>query len=194
MSAPVLAGGAVLALAGLSVSLKKLQPVEIPKTAMLCAVFFVASLIHLPLGPTSAHLVLAGLLGAILGWGVFVAVFTALLLQGVLFQFGGLTTLGVNTFNMAAPALLLYLLLGRFLNSSNRGLSACAAFLIGSLSLLGSAFLTALSLWLSGEHFLSTAQVLFAAHLPIAAVEGIVTLACVQFLLAVKPEVLPSRT
>ena len=193
LSAPVLAGGAALTVAGLSFSLKQINFQDIPKTAMLCAVFFVASLVHVPLGPGSVHLLLAGLLGAILGWGAFVALFIALLLQAVLFQFGGFTTLGVNTFIMAAPAVLLFTLLGRFLTAKNHFLASAAAFLLGGGSLLGSAILAATALWLSGSHFSSTAKLIFLAHLPLAVVEGLITLACVEFLRKVKPDVLPQR-
>lgn len=193
LSAPVLAGGAALTVAGLAYSLKQINVQDVPKTAMLCAMFFVASLVHVPLGPGSVHLVLAGLLGAILGWGAFVALFIALVLQAVLFQFGGLTTLGVNTFIMAAPAVLLFMLVGRLLTAKNRFLAPLAAFLIGAGSLLGSAVLAALALALSGAHFISTAKLIFLAHLPLAVVEGLITLACVEFLRKVKPDVLPQH-
>ncbi len=193
LSAPVLAGGAALTLAGLAFSLKQINVQDIPKTAMLCAVFFVASLVHVPLGPGSVHLLLAGLVGAILGWGAFVALFIALLLQAVLFQFGGLTSLGVNTFIMAAPAVLLFTLLGRFLTAKNHFFALAAAFLIGAASILGSALLAAGALWLSGSHFASTAKLIFFAHLPLAVVEGLITFACVEFLRKVKPDALPQH-
>ena len=184
LSAPVLIGGAAFTVAGLAVSLKKLRPAEVPKVAMFCVVFFLASLLHV-------HLVLAGLLGAVLGLNAVVAIFAALLLQGVLLQFGGLSTLGVNTFNMAAPAVLLFLCLGRVLNGSSNGAAMLAAFVIGSLSLLLSAALLALCLWLSGEEFLPAAKLLFVAECPLALLEGLITLVCVKFLRKVKPELLP---
>lgn len=190
LSAPVLAGGAALSLIGLTVSVRQLQPRDIPKTALLCAVFFMASLVRVPLGPGSAHLVLSGLMGALLGWGAFISIFTALFLQGILFQFGGLTTLGVNTFNMAAPAVLLAALLGRLLSSPRPLLATAAAFCTGSASLLMAALFTAFSLWLSQGHFLNLAQGLFLAHLPLALLEGIITAACVHFLRKVRPDAL----
>ena len=191
LSAPVLIGGAAFTVAGLAVSLKKLRPAEVPKVAMFCVVFFLASLLHVPLGPGTVHLVLAGLLGAVLGLNAVVAIFAALLLQGVLLQFGGLSTLGVNTFNMAAPAVLLFLCLGRVLNGSSNGAAMLAAFVIGSLSLLLSAALLALCLWLSGEEFLPAAKLLLVAECPLALLEGLITLVCVKFLRKVKPELLP---
>ena len=38
---------------------------------LLGAAFFVASLIHVPIGFSSAHLILNGLLGVVLGWAAF---------------------------------------------------------------------------------------------------------------------------
>jgi cobalt/nickel transport system permease protein len=50
LSAPVLGVGIVLAAAGTSVGLKKLKEDKIPQAAILSASFFVASLIHVPMG------------------------------------------------------------------------------------------------------------------------------------------------
>ena len=194
LTAPVLLAGAALAASGLAVAIRRLKPEDIPKTAMLCAMFFVASLVRIPLGPGSVHLVLCGLMGAVLGWGAFIGIFAALLLQALLFQYGGLTTLGVNTFNMAAPAVLLYLLVGRFLRAPNSRVALAAAFFIGFSSILIAALLTGTSLWLSGEQFLGIAKALVLAHLPPAAIEGLITLAAVQFLRKVKPDILPGQS
>ncbi len=110
LSGPVLLGGAILSAGGIGLGLKQINTTDLPKVAILSSGFFVASLIHIPVGPTSAHLLLNGLIGLILGFKAFPAIFVALLLQALLFQFGGLTTLGVNTFNMATPAVLSYYL------------------------------------------------------------------------------------
>ncbi|WP_020590850.1 cobalt transporter CbiM [Kiloniella laminariae] len=110
LSNPVLIGGGLLAASGVAYSLKKLEPEDLPRVGVLSAVFFVASLIHVPLGFSSVHLILNGLLGIILGWAAFPALAVALLLQAVFFGFGGLTVLGVNAVNIAFPAVLVYYL------------------------------------------------------------------------------------
>ena len=56
------------------------------------------------------------------------------------------------------------------------------------------ALLTGTSLWLSGEQFLGIAQALVLAHLPLAVIEGLITLAAVQFLRKVKPDILPGQS
>lgn len=86
------------------------QEEEIAQMALLTAVFFVASLIHVRVGPTSVHLLLNGLLGVLLGWRAALAIPVGLLLQVVLLQHGGFSTLGVNSCVMVLPALLAWLL------------------------------------------------------------------------------------
>ncbi len=80
---------------------------EIPRVAVLTAVFFVASLIHVPvpMGPRT-HLLLNGLLGVVLGRRALLAIPVGLFLQAALFGHGAFTTLGVNSCIMALPALL----------------------------------------------------------------------------------------
>ncbi|HEX67536.1 MAG TPA: cobalt transporter CbiM, partial [bacterium] len=106
LSAPVLSTGAIITAAGTYLGIKNLKEEKIPQAALLSSAFFVASLIHVPVGPSSAHLVLNGLVGILLGWIAFPAILLGLFLQAILFQFGGLTTLGINTVNMALPAVI----------------------------------------------------------------------------------------
>ena len=103
LGVPVLAAGTGLAILGTAIGLKKMDYERLPQVAVLSSAFFVASFIHVPLGPAAVHLVLNGLCGLLLGWLAFPAILVGLALQALLFQFGGLTTLGVNTFNLAFP-------------------------------------------------------------------------------------------
>ena len=132
-----------------------------------------------------------GRLGLLLGWGAFPAILVALVLQAVFFQFGGITTLGVNTVNMALPATLCYLIFGRFVHKSSRK-AVIAAFACGFLSVLLSGLFAALSLVFTDENFLSVSGIIVAAHVPVMIIEGIVTAICVAFLRKVKPEMLAS--
>ena len=94
LSGSVCITSAAAAVAIASVSLKKTDSADIPKVAVMTAAFFVASLIHVKIGPTSSHLVLNGLMGAVLGIAAFPAVLAALIFQAIMFQHGGITTLG----------------------------------------------------------------------------------------------------
>lgn len=188
LSAPVLAGGAVFALVGLGVSLKEMSWRHIMSVGVLSAAFFVASLVHIPLGPGSAHLIMNGLLGAILGWSAFAAITVALFLQALLFQFGGFTSLGVNVCIMAWPAIVCGFVLRRFFTVPRA--RDAAAFACGAVSVLFSGMLCALALALSGEAFLTVAWAIFLAHVPVMALEGLLTALVVRYLAKTLPELL----
>lgn len=189
LSAPVLIAGVGLTVVGTAIGLKKIDYDRIMAVAILSAAFFVASLVHVPIGPGNAHLLLNGLLGLMLGWAAFPSILVALLLQAVLFQFGGLTVLGLNTFTMAAPAVLCFYVFRPLLDKGN-GTRFAAAFACGFTAMLISALLTAMALSLSGEAFESAARMLFVAHLPVMVVEGVITGFAYSFLAKVKPEAL----
>jgi len=189
LSGPVLISGAALAAAGTAIGLKKLDYDHIAKAGMLSAAFFVASLIHVPVGPSNAHLILNGLVGLLLGWAAFPAIVAALVLQTAFFQFGGITTLGVNTIIMALPAVLCYLVFGRMIHNGIRT-AAAAAFFCGCLSVLISGLLAALALVFTEKNFLEASGLLIVYNIPIMIIEGIVTAMCVTFLRKVRPEML----
>jgi cobalt/nickel transport system permease protein len=190
LSPPVLVAGAVLTAVGVAVGLNKMDNEKIPRVAVLTAAFFVASLIRVPVGPSSVHLILNGLLGLVLGWTAFPAILVGLVLQAILFQFGGLTTLGVNTFIMAMPAILCYYLFGRSISSKHPGAATALAFACGFCAVLFSSLLLAMCLIFTGESFMQAAKILVLAHLPVMFLEGLIVAFCLAFLMKVKPELL----
>jgi len=193
LSAPVLVTGVILTAAGVSLGLKKMDYEKIPEVAVLTSAFFVASLIHVPIGPSSAHLVLNGLIGLLLGWPAFSAILVGLSLQALLFQFGGITSLGVNTFNMAFPAIVSFYLFRIFNRRYNRYLLVSSGFLCGVVGILGSALLVAMSLVTTGEAFLTVAKLIVIAHLPVMIIEGVITATAVVSLNKVRPELLTGK-
>jgi cobalt/nickel transport system permease protein len=190
LTPPVIIIGAAIAAAGTAVGLKKMDYDKIPKVAVLSSAFFVASLIHIPLGPVSAHLLLIGLMGILLCWTCFPAILIGLLLQTLLFQYGGLTVLGVNTMSMGLPALIVYFLFHRLIKSGSRPVSLLFSFLAGFLAVLLSTALTAFSLVFSGQEFTNIARIIFVGHLPLMAVEGAVIAVVVNLVKKIKPEML----
>ena len=192
LSGPVLASGAVLAAAGTAIGLKKLDYDHIAKAGILAAAFFVASLIHVPVPPSNAHLVLNGLVGLLLGWAAFPVILVALVLQALLFQFGGITALGVNTIIMAAPAVLCFFLF-RPLIAQKKPVAMAAAFGCGFISVFLGAVLVGLALMSTDEHFFEAAAIVVAAHVPIMIIEGLVTAMCVAFLKKVQPAMLSTN-
>jgi cobalt/nickel transport system permease protein len=183
LSMPVITAGWALTAGGLAVGLKKTHTDKLPRTALVSSVLFLASLVHVPLGPSSIHLTLLGLAGALLGWSVIPALFIALLLQGLLFQFGGLLSLGVNTSIMSLAALS-----GFGLSVIFRGkLKIPGAFLAGFMAIITGSALVVLCLFLSDHDLAATAAMIFAANVPLALVEGIITVSMILLLAKVLP-------
>ncbi|MCH5276817.1 MAG: cobalt transporter CbiM [Desulfovibrionaceae bacterium] len=192
LSPPILAAGAALAAACTAAGLRRLDGERLMSAAMLSAAFFVGSLIHVPIGPGNVHLILNGLLGMILGWAAFPCMLTALMLQAVLFQYGGITVLGVNTVTMAFPAVMAWYLF-RPLLGKGPAARALGAFLGGALAVAGAGLITALCLAGTDEGFLRSAQLLLLAHIPVMIVEGLISMLTVSFLARVRPELLAPR-
>jgi len=190
----VVIGGAVLAAGGIALGLKKLPLEKIPAAGVLSATFFVASLIHVPIGPSSVHLILNGLAGLILGWAAFPALFVGLLLQAVFFGFGGLTVLGVNTLNIALPAVLAGLIFGRLIARASPAMGAVWAGIGGAFAIAATTLLVAVSLMLSGDEFVPAAQFVFFAHIPVMAIEALLSAAAVYLARQVKPDLFTTIT
>ena len=190
LSAPVLATGMALTVVGTTVGLKKLDYNRISQVAILSAAFFVGSLVHVPIGPSNVHLVLNGLMGLFLGWVAFPAILVGLILQALLFHYGGLTSLGVNTIIMALPAVICFYAFRYGIRSKRTFVSMSSSFLCGLSGILLAGLLLALSLVFAGEYFLVAAKLVVAAHFPIMIIEGLITLFAVKFLKRVKPEML----
>lgn len=188
LSTDVVAAGAVLTVAGVAIGLKKIDLDRLPQTGVLSAVFFIASLVHVPLGPSSVHLILNGLIGLALGWAAFPALLIALFLQAVFFGFGGLVVLGANTFNIALPALLVYFICGAAVRNSSPRVAAIWGAVAGALAIAFTALLVGICLALAGEGFMAAAKLAFFSHIPVMLVEGFLTGAAVYLLNTVKPD------
>jgi len=185
---PVCIGGYAAAIAISGVTLKKLDMKELPKISVVTAVFFVASLISIPLGPTSTHLILNGLVGIILGSAAFLSIFLGLILQALLFGHGGVTTIGCNAILMGVPALICAFVFSLVKKSDNRALKIGVGGIAGALGTFLAGTILALLLMTSGEDFLGVAKLALAAHVPVMIIEGAVCAFAVSFLLKVKPE------
>lgn len=192
LSGPVLGAGAAFTLGCTTLGLKKINYDQMVHVAILASAFFVASLIHVNIGPVSVHLILNGVVGLLLGPAAFPAILTALVLQSLLFQFGGLTALGVNAVIMAVPAVAVHYLFLPLLGRSP-ALNFTGGFLAGLFSIFGSCLLLGAALWLTDEQFLKTSVAIVTAHIPVMIIEGIITGFCISFLVKVYPEILPRK-
>ncbi|MBE0431173.1 MAG: cobalt transporter CbiM [Dehalococcoidia bacterium] len=200
---PVSAGGYAVAAAATWYSLRKINQKEnpredVPKAALLTAAFFVASWIHIPVPPASVHLVLNGLLGAVLGYFAFPAIVIGLFFQAVMFQHGGLTTLGANAVIMGLPALAAHYIfrLRNLGDRWNRTKVAVLGFLSGSLAvgisvaIFIAVLLTNLPSQLDAPTEMTAIYALAIAHLPLMGIEGVITTMLVLFIRRVRPTIL----
>jgi cobalt/nickel transport system permease protein len=187
----LLATGWGLMAVGTYLGLRKIDNRKLPLVALLSAVFFIASLIHVPLGPTSVHLLMNGLAGLLLGWAAFPALLIALFFQAIFFQFGGLTVLGVNTFNMAFPAVLAFYITKPLRGKLNKPIYLIlTAVIAATVAVFGAGILVAVELYLTGEAFKETAELVILAHIPVAVIEAIVYTFVLLYLKKVHPELL----
>ncbi len=190
LSSEAIVTGAVLGVVGVGYGLRKIDIDAMPRVAMMSAVFFVASLIHVPVGPTSAHLIVNGLAGLMLGWAIFPAIFVGLLLQAVFFGFGGITVLGVNTINIALPGFVMWLVISPIIARTDGKMLLMAGFVAGAGAIGLSSMLVGLSLAASGQEFITTAKLVVASHIPVMVVEGILTAAALHLVKKVRPVML----
>lgn len=192
---PELVACAVLAAGGVAIGLRRLREPQLPAAGLLGAAFFVASTLHLPVGVGSVHLILNGLAGLLLGWAVFPVMLMALLLQAVLFGFGGLGVLGANLLIMATPGVLAHALLFRWLAAAapDRRVhrAAVAGALAGMIGIGGTAALAALLLAVAGgSRFLHLIGLLLLAHVPVLLVEAVIGALALSMLARLLPQAL----
>ncbi len=194
LSAPVLIGGAVVTAAAVTLATRRLDYDRIPQAAVLAATFFVASLVSVPVGASSVHLVLSGLMGILLGWTAVPTILIALLLQAVFFGYGGLLVLGVNTLNIALPALLCGAVFRPLIiGAGDRKLFAAGAA-AGALATALTGALVCLMLVMSGSEYLPVSKIVLVTYLPLILVEAAVTGAALSFICRVSPQLLePER-
>lgn len=194
LPAPVWIGGLAAAGAGLALSLRRMTEEDAIRSAILASFFFVASSFSVPLPWGSVHLVLAGLIGIVLGWRALPAFLVALIFQLVILGYGGLSTLGINTFNLTLGA---WTARGIYRARRPLGLGhspTAAGAIAGGLGTLTSALALFLCLLTAGEELHLSARVALVAHLPVVLVESVVTGFAVRFLTRVRPSLLPGKT
>lgn len=192
LSLPVLVAGGVVTAGALGWSLRSLDEDNLPRVAVVAALFFVASLISVPIGPTTVHLLLAGLMGMMLGWATFPAVFVGLALQAAFFGVGGLLTLGVNTMNIALPGVVWAFAFAPLLRrASGPAQAGAVGAAVAALSTATTALLVAGALVLSDPAYLGSARIVLASYVPLVIGEAVIVGFACAFLARVSPGILP---
>jgi len=183
ISTPVCLVAHAVAATAIYVSGRGVVSEEIPRMGMTGAALFVISLVQFPIAGVSIHLALFGLAGIILGKRAFPVVFTVLLIQALIFQYGGLLTLGINALNMGSGAFFAWLIwsylpVNQFTKASLAGISG----------ILVPALLMALEFRLSG--YGRGIFILLLVYFVTAIIEGGITIVAVNFFRKVKPDIL----
>ncbi|MBM3420521.1 MAG: cobalamin biosynthesis protein CbiM [Bacteroidetes bacterium] len=156
---------------------------EIPRMGITGAALFVASLIHFPVAGTSIHLGLFGIAGIILGRRSFPVVFTALLFQALIFQHGGLLTLGVNAINMGTGAFMAWIIwrITAIPEYARAALAGFTGIIVPALLMIAEFRITGYG---------SAVAVIALIYIIAALIEGGITLSAVVFFRKVKPDIL----
>lgn len=193
LNAPVWIAGYAGAVAIAAATMRNMDMEEVPKIAVITSVFFVASLIKVPIGPASVHLILNGLVAVVLGWRAFPAIMLGIILQAIIFGHGGVTVIGVNAIMLGGGALVAYVVWQLRHHFSFAKKEFVFGALAGAVATISSGIVLALALLSTGEAFFAVAGMILLAHIPIMLIEAAVVGACAEFLHRVKPEVLAGR-
>ncbi len=171
-----------------------------PILGLTTAFIFAAQMINFPVaGGTSGHLLGGTLATIILGspWAATLAMTTVFVIQAILFADGGITALGANIFNMGLVGIWvgwwLYRPLQQLLGGS-RGRLPLAAGIASAISVVAAAIACALELAVSGTIPLNVAlPAMVGVHILIGIGEGLITAGVLNYLVKVRPDLLPGE-
>lgn len=190
---PAVLGAWIACFVMLVISCRGMSEEEAPGIALFAGVFFLGSLLSVPVpaGPRT-HLLLTGLVGVVLGVRAFPAILIGCAMQALLFAHGGPMSVALNSLVMGVPAVLVGTVFRRLLGS---GMSARLVRAIGfgagvcAIALTIILHASVLLLWGQGAWSLSVA-VIVAIHLPLMAIEGVVSAAVVGLVWRARPAML----
>jgi cobalt/nickel transport system permease protein len=177
----------------ISRSNKSLGERQIPLMGVMAAFIFAAQMINFPVaGGTSGHL-LGGALAAItLGpWAAMLVMTAVIVVQGLLFQDGGLLVMGANILNMGLITVVIGYGLYRSVSTGNRTLKLTVAGIAAWLSVMAGALFASLELWLSGTSQLRIViPAMLTVHALIGMGEALITVAALTFIFQTRPDLM----
>jgi cobalt/nickel transport system permease protein len=201
LNGPVLSITWLISIALIAIALNRVQAEyqdrAVPLMGVCAAFIFAAQMITFPIpGGTSGHLLGGTLAGALLGpWAGSLVMAVVFIVQGVVFQDGGITAMGANIFNMGLIGTFggYYVLrmvrnaIGRDKLSGMVAGTAVAAW----LSVMMAATLCAFELAISGTVPLNVALgAMVGWHTLIGIGEALITVATVTFVWRTRPDLL----
>ena len=192
LDAKMVISGYIVASGMAAVVLRKIKNENIPRISVMGACFFVSSLIHFKVGVSSVHLTLIGLIGIILGPSSILAIISGLFFQAVMFQHGGLSTLGVNTVVFGLPALFAHLVFKSIARKhrERRALLSLVGGIITGVSIILAASLVLLILLVSEKGLAGIAVIFSTSHVVLSVIEGTITYLVIWQILRIKPQMI----
>jgi cobalt/nickel transport system permease protein len=194
--------GWLLALAGIGIALRRsdrsCDDRQLPLMGVLAAFVFAAQALNFPIAAgTSGHLLGGSLLALLIGpWAAVVSMTAVTMLQGLVFQDGGLLVMGWNILNLAVFSCLSGWAIAHWAGyrSPDRRRRLAGAFVGAWLSVELSAMAAAVELAVGGTFPLWLGLPAMAgSHAVIGAVEAAITVAVLVFLDAVRPALVRPR-
>jgi cobalt/nickel transport system permease protein len=175
---------------------KKIEDKQIPMMGVLAAFIFAAQMINFPVaGGTSGHFLGAALAAILLGqWAAVLIMSSVLIVQCLIFQDGGLLSLGANIFNMgivgAISSYYIYKGIYALLRHSKAG-RLVGAGLAAWFSVVGASLACAAELAISGTSPWG-ASILFmgGVHALIGIGEALITVAVLSLIMATRADLL----
>lgn len=138
----------------------------------------------IPIPPSSVHPLMCGLIGIIVGRRAPLAFFPALLLQALLFQHGGITTLGANTLMLSISSILSAIIFYNW-KSDNVLLKG---MVVGALSVIFVVLVLSVLLMTGGSFAKETFIAIFVSHSVVMAVEAVITGFAVKLMMKARPD------
>ena len=196
----------LLSLSAIGFSLRKLrfdlEDRAVPLTGMLAAVIFAGQMVNFPLIglPVSGHLLGGVLASVILGpWAGCLAITLVLIVQAVLFNDGGLMSLGANILNMGVAGswggYAIYTTLKKWLGNTP-AMAVPAAVFAAWLSVLAAASLFCIEFGFSagsqGFSLRSIFTLMVLYHALIGIGEALITGGILSFVLSRRPDLIPT--
>ncbi len=201
LNAPVLTITWLISIGLIALALNRVQAEyqdrAVPLMGVCAAFIFAAQMINFPIpGGTSGHLLGGTLAGALLGpWAGSLVMTVVFIVQGVVFQDGGITAMGANIFNMG----LIGTFGGYYLLRTIRyaiGRDKLSGMIVGTsiaawLSVVVAAVFCALELAISGTVPFNVAMsAMVGWHIFIGIGEALITVATVTFIWRTRPDLL----
>jgi cobalt/nickel transport system permease protein len=187
----------IIALVFLALALKwarnEMNEQKLPLVAVLAAGIFALQSFNLPVSMgTSGHLV-GGALAAIILGSPFAAIFIlalVLIVQGVLFGDGGLTTMGANIINMGVIGGFVGFYTFKGLMRMTKSMPV-AGFAAAWLACVIPALAASLEMFLAGTFPLIEGMIAMGIyHAAIGIIEGIVTVAAIYLISSARPDLM----